>query len=187
MPSALLLPGTGSTPTDYWFPSITRLLESGGYQVTATALPQPDRPELAESLVAVRDAFSFDTSTLLIAHSSACPLALSLLEGLDEPLEQAILVAGFYQPIAANPDAPLMLQERYDWPRIRRSAREITFINSDNDPWGCTDAQARAAATHLTATLIVPIGEAHMGSQSLGQPYKQFPLLERVISRRHFA
>jgi hypothetical protein len=34
---------------------------------------------------------------------------------------------------------------------------------------------------HLGGTLIVRHGEGHMGSDSFNQPYKEFPLLEKLI------
>ncbi len=187
MPNALILHGTGDKPTDFWFPGIKTLLESGGYEVSVPHLPHPDRPVLADSLSMVFENVTFHDSSIIIAHSSGCPLVLSILERIEAPIEQAICVSGFYQPIDANPDAPLMLQDHYDWQRIRQHTRELILINSDNDPWGCNDAQARAVAAELAATFVIPIGQGHMGSETFGQPYREFPLLERLISRTFFS
>ncbi|MGH3429428.1 MAG: hypothetical protein ACRD3Q_12935, partial [Terriglobales bacterium] len=74
-----------------------------------------------------------------------------------------------------------MLPPRFDWAIIAGKAEEILFINSDNDPWGCTEDQARPAAEALRAPLVLAIGQGHMGSESYNQPYREFPLLKRLL------
>lgn len=186
MRNALLLHGTGGTPTNFWFPSVRKYFESAGYNVVAPQLPNADRPVLTDWLDVALNVTSFDAETIIIAHSAACPLVLSILERIDAPIEQAICVAGFYQPREGRPQGLLMLQDQYDWRRIKENAREILFINSDDDPWACNDAQARVAAAELSATLIVPAGQGHMGSDTFDQPYDEFPLLTRLISQKFF-
>jgi hypothetical protein len=59
--------------------------------------------------------------------------------------------------------------------------KDIIFINSDNDPWECTDIQGRIMFDHLGGTQIVLHGEGHMGSGTFKQPYKDFPLVAKLI------
>lgn len=75
-----------------------------------------------------------------------------------------------------------MLPESFDWDEIKKHADEIILINSDNDPWGCDDEQARPAAEKLGAKFIFAEGQGHMGSLTYDQPYKAFPLLKNLIS-----
>jgi hypothetical protein len=58
--------------------------------------------------------------------------------------------------------------------------KDIIFINSDNDPWGCTDVQGRIMFDHLGGTQVI-VHEGHMGSTTHKQPYKEFPLLLKLI------
>jgi predicted alpha/beta hydrolase family esterase len=74
-----------------------------------------------------------------------------------------------------------ILQEKYNWEKIKSHVKDIIFINSDNDPWGCNDAEGRFMFDLLGGTLIIKHGEGHMGSDMFHQPYKEFPLLVKLI------
>ena len=67
-----------------------------------------------------------------------------------------------------------------DWATIRRNGHDFYFINSDNDPWGCTDRQGERLRDKLGGTLIVPTGQGHFGSKVFEQPYAEFPLLKAL-------
>ena len=65
--------------------------------------------------------------------------------------------------------------------KIKSNVKDIIFINSDNDPWGCDDKEGYYMFENIGGTLIVRHGEGHMGSNDFNQPYKEFPLLEKLI------
>lgn len=181
MRNAWLLHGTGGSDTDYfWFADTKDYLEDRGFEVWWPLLPNTDKPELEETRDFVEEKMPLLTEdTLIIAHSSACPMLLSFLQYV----RQAILVSGFYRPIDDEGISELMLQkEEYDWQAIRGAAKEILLINSDDDPWGCDDKQARPVAIKLQSPLIVASGQGHMGSGSFNQPYREFRLLKRLLA-----
>jgi hypothetical protein len=91
-------------------------------------------------------------------------------------VHQAIMVAGYATP--PNTSAEPVLQERYDWDAIRVHVRDLYFINSVVDPYGCDVAQGRAMFDRLGGTLIIK-DEGHFGDYD--QPYPTFPLLDRLI------
>ncbi|HUC88299.1 MAG TPA: alpha/beta hydrolase [Candidatus Binatia bacterium] len=187
MKKAWLLHGTGGSAKDYfWFTNTKQYLESKGYEVWWPLLPNTDKPELVKTRNFMEDDdvhFVWDKETIIIAHSSACPLMLHLLQYFKTSVKQVILVSGFYQPIDDEGFSELMLQkEEYDWQAVKDAAKEIILINSDNDPWGCDDKQARPVAIKLEAPLIVATGQGHMGSGTYNQPYKEFPLLKRLVA-----
>ena len=111
----------------------------------------------------------------------SCPLILHLLQYFKVSVKQVVLVGGFYQSLNDDGYSDLMLPKSFDWTEIKSKASDILLINSDNDPWGCNDQQARSAAIELGATLIVATGQGHMGSSSYNQPYKEFKLLKRLL------
>jgi predicted alpha/beta hydrolase family esterase len=74
-----------------------------------------------------------------------------------------------------------IIKESYDWAKIKENCSKFVIINSDNDPWGADDKEGRFMADKLGGILIIPMGEGHMGSDYYGQPYKEFPLLEKMI------
>jgi uncharacterized protein len=181
MKNAIILHGTGCTPNSYWIPWLTEQLESNGYIVFAPQLPDAERPTLSAWLPAVLRRATFGAETIIIGHSAGAPLTLSVLESIHIPIAKAILVAGYARSKGKEKKSEPILQEQYDWKKIRSNARAFIFINSDNDPWGCDDAEGRYLLDHLGGTQIILHGEGHMGSDAYHQPYKKFPLLAKLI------
>src|SRR3989338_4621090 len=180
MKNAILLHGTGSTPDSFWFPAIRKVLEKNGYGVWAPQLPDADVPDIKTWLPFVLKGGAFHASTVLIGHSAGCPLILSVLENINIKIEKAVLVAGYARP-KGDLDAEPILQNAYYWGKIKKNAKEIIFINSDNDQWGCDDKEGLYMWQNLGGTLILRSGEGHMGSDKFNQPYKEFPLLEKLV------
>jgi predicted alpha/beta hydrolase family esterase len=50
MKNAIILHGTGDTPTDFWFPYIKENLEKRGYSVWLPQLPNAEKPNLKDWL-----------------------------------------------------------------------------------------------------------------------------------------
>jgi predicted alpha/beta hydrolase family esterase len=180
MKNAAIFHGTGGNPGVYWIPWLKAELEKQGYKVTVPALPDPDNPDIKVHLPFVLNNVHFDEDTVLIGHSSGAPLILSVLENIEPKIKKAILVAGFYKPLPSGRNNEL--QDSYDWGRIKTHAESFTFINSDNDPWGCDDQMGREMQQHLGGELIV-MHDGHMGSDSFNQPYREFPMLVEIIDK----
>lgn len=179
MKNAIILQGAGETQKSFWLPYIKKELGKKGYKVWLPQLPGIDNPQLKEILPFVLKNGKFTKETVIIAHSAGCPLTLSVLENIKVKIKQAILVAGYFSPLPEG--ANDILQEKYNWKKIRSHVEDIVFINSDNDPWGCDDKQGKKMFNKLGGTLIIRHGEGHMGSDSFNQPYKKFPLLITLI------
>ncbi len=177
--NAILLHGSSGSPNSFWIPSIRRFLSKKGYAVWTPQLPDANTPSLSVQLPFILTNGTFNSSTRMVGHSSGCPLILGALETLRTPVRMVVLVAGFAQPLDRGPEP--ILKKKYDWKQIRRNARSFFFLNSDNDPWGCDDTQGRYMLDRLGGKLIVLHGEGHMGSDKFRQPYKSFPLLEKIL------
>lgn len=179
MLNAIILHGTGTRCDEFWFPWLKAQLEARGYDVWLPQLPHDERPNLREWLPFVMTGGRFTDETILIGHSAGAQLILSVLEALDVTIRQAVLVSGYARALRPTPDTdepgPL------DWAKARGKARQLTFINSDNDPWGCDDHQGRLMLDQLGGVLVVPKGEGHMGSGTYGQPYREHPLAMRML------
>lgn len=179
MKNAILLQGAGETQESFWLPYVKKELEKRDYKVWFPQLPGIDNPQLKEILPFVLKNGKFIKETIIIAHSAGCPLTLSVLENIKVKIKQAILVAGYSDPLPEG--ANDILQEKYDWEKIKRHVEDIVFIHSDNDPWGCDDKQGKVMFEKLGGTLIIRHGEGHMGSDSFNQPYKEFPLIITLV------
>ena len=184
MKNAIILHGTSCNPNSFWHPSIKRFLEKLDYSVWVPALPDTDTPNLKKWLPCVLKDGIFTKDTVLIGHSAGSPLILSILERINTPIHNAILIAGYSQMKSKN-DNPLILQKKYNWKKIKKNVKDIIFINSSDDPWGCNDKEGLELFKHLGGTLIIREGEGHMGSDSFKQPYKTFPLLEKLLEIKY--
>ncbi|MBM6546857.1 alpha/beta hydrolase [Janibacter sp. YIM B02568] len=173
---AIVFHGTGAHPDVVWLPWLRRRLAERGYDVEAPHYPDLNVEPIETFLPKVLANHTFDRDTVLVGHSGGAALLLAVLEHIDVTVDQAFLVAGYSTQPGA--DAEPVLQDVYDWAAIRGSVRDIVFINSVDDPYGCDAAQGRAMFDRLGGTLVVR-DEGHFGD--VGQPFETFELLDRLI------
>lgn len=182
MKNVIILHGTGDSPEGFWFPWLKKELENDGYNVWIPQLPDADNPEMDKWLPFIIENGTFTEETIIIGHSAGAAIILALLEDLEVKIKQAILVSG-YSFSTGKEGVNGVLRKVYDWDKISKSTQEkIIFINSDNDPWGCNDFQGRRMMDMAGGIQIIIKGEGHMGSNSFNQPYKEFPLLKKLIA-----
>lgn len=180
MKNAIILHAMADTPNDYWYPWLKSQLEQKGYEVYAPQLPEADNPSIKVWVPFILENGKFTEETVIIGHSAGASVVLSLLEELKTKVSQAILVAGF----PFYPGGDPIVKDLYDWEKIKSNVDEIFFINSDNDPYGHDDEDGRMMldlAKNDHVIQIVIKGQGHMGTDEYNQPYKEFPLLLRLI------
>lgn len=173
---AIIFHGTGGHPDAVWYPWLDRQLTARGYRVERPYYPDVNVQPIAEFLPKVLAAHAFDADTTLVGHSGGAALLLALVEHLPSPVAQTILVAGY--ATTPNEFAEPVLQDVYDWDRIRANAGDLYFINSITDPYGCDADQGRLMFLHLGGTQIVR-NDGHFGDHD--QQYDTFELIDRVI------
>jgi len=184
MKNAIIFHGTGCTPNSYWFPKTKTFLEKLGYEVWVPQLPDADIPELSKWLpLALSGKYTKDT--VIIGHSSGGPLVLSVLENINITIHKAILVAGFARKLRCDTEIQPILQSTYDWDKIKKSAKDIIYINSQNDPWTIDHEEGLYMWKRTGGTLILRDSDGHMGSDTFKQPYKTFPLLEKLLEIKY--
>jgi serine hydrolase len=174
--SAIIFHGTGGHPDYCWYPWLGARLEARGYLVEIPHYPGLNRDPLETFLPKVLASHVFDQETVLVGHSGGAALVLAILEHIEARVAQAILVAGYSTPPNTS-DEPV-LQATYDWDRIRTHVRDIAFVNSIRDPYGCDAEQGRRLLERLGGTQIVR-DEGHFGDGD--DPYPRFELLDKLI------
>lgn len=178
MKNASIFHGHGSTSKSFWHPWLRKQLEEQGYNVWLPDMPDTNLPELSKWLPFALKNGTYNSDTVLIGHSCGVPLVFSILENIDVRIKKAILVAGFIKPLDDKPDP--ILQDSYNWEKIKNNCEKFIVINSDNDPWGCDDKMGELIADNVDGELII-LHDGHMGSDKFNQPYKEFPLLLKII------
>lgn len=173
---AIIFHGTGANPDVCWLPWLRGRLSSRGYTVESPHYPDLNVEPIATFLPKVLARHTFDEDTVLVGHSGGAALLLAILEHIDVSVAQAVLVAGYSTPPNTS-DEPV-LQTTYDWQAIRSHVRDLYFINSRHDPYGCDDRQGRAMFDRLGGTQIVR-DDGHFGDHD--QPYETFELLDKLI------
>jgi len=189
MKNALILHGAGNNSQGNWFPWIKSELEKKGYAVWSPDLPNSDVPIQKNWLDTIfsRKDWVFHEDSVLIGHSAGATLILRILEHLPErtTIQKAILVAG---PVEIGtipeyfPYKKSLVENPFDWKKIKRSAKEFFFICSDNDPYQCGSDQGKIMHEHLGGNLIVKPGEGHFNLEK-GPQYKHFPLILELLER----
>ncbi len=178
MKNAVIFHGTDDNPDRYWYKWLAGELEKAGYKVEVPSNPEINKESIATFLPKVLKQHNFDAETMLVGHSAGGPLILSILENINVQIAKAILVSGYCEHPDDQMEDPV-LQETYDWGKIKQHCREFIFINSYNDPWACDDKQGRIMFGHLGGTQVLR-NDGHFGSVSKGQVYDEFPLLKTL-------
>lgn len=174
---AILFHGTHGSPDGVWLPWLADRLTERGFDVERPHHPGTNVEPIATFLPTVLAAHTFDEETVLVGHSGGAALLLAILEHIDVRVAQAVLVAG-YATQPNESDEPV-LQDSYDWQAIRSHARDLVFVNSVTDPYGCDADQGRYLFDRLGGTQVV-LDEGHFGDWD--QPYPTFDLLARLIA-----
>ncbi|MEK7588980.1 MAG: alpha/beta hydrolase [Patescibacteria group bacterium] len=180
MKNAIILHGTADKNTDFWFPYLKEKLEEKGFEVWLPQLPNAEIPNLKDWLTFVLENGKFNSETVIIGHSAGAQLILSILENIESPIKQSILVSGYAKALRTTSETEKNVED-FNWEKIKGKAEKLIFINSDNDPWTCDDTQGRIMFDNLGGTQII-LHEGHMGSNFYNQPYKEFPLLVQLIN-----
>lgn len=173
---AIIFHGTNANPDVAWLPWLRERLTGRGYSVEVPHYPGLNVEPIATFLPTVLAAHTFDADTVLVGHSGGAALLLAILEHLDVTVPQAILVAGY--STRPNAGEEPVLQAGYDWAAIKANVRDLYFINSVVDPYGCDDKQGRAMFDRLGGTQIIR-DDGHFGDYD--QPFDTFELLDKLI------
>lgn len=170
----------GSGGIDMWIPWLEKELKSKASDVWVPTLPDPGEPDLKKQLPFLLESNKIGPESTIIGHSASCPLILSLLENLDITVKKVVLVAGYNKPLINSVSDPI-LQDSYNWEKIKKAAKEFVFVVSDNDPWGCGEEMNRPIFEQVGGTFVIVHDGGHFGSNTFKKPLYEFPLLLGLI------
>lgn len=182
MKNALILHGTGGSPTGNWFLWLKTKLEENGWKVWVPNLPQADRPNISRyNKFIFSSDWKFDDKSVLIGHSSGAVAILGLLQNLPDDIiiDIAILVGSFKDSLG-DKNLEELFEEPFDFEKIKKHAKHFIFIHSDNDPY-CPLEHAEYLSKCLNGKLIMKPGQKHFNVGTMGPAYKEFPLILELL------
>jgi len=190
MKNALILHGASNNSQGNWFPWLKRELEKRGYKVWSPDLPNSNEPNKENWLKTIfsNSEWQFNEDSVIIGHSAGATLILRILEELPEgeKVKKAILVAGVVE-LGTKSELfqykKSLVEKPFNWEKIKKSAKELCFVCSDNDPYQCGADQGKIMQKHLGGKLVIKSGEGHFNLEK-GEEYKQFPFILELLGEK---
>jgi predicted alpha/beta hydrolase family esterase len=163
--------GYGSSDDSVWLPYLRTAMESRGHRVEIPQLPHSDAPRLQpwRTTLAERAATGLPGDTVLVGHSIGGVNVLRLLENYDVdrtgPFAGAVLVSTASRDVGYEALTEFFA-EPFDWPRIRRAARQFRVLAAADDPVNIPDPMdhVKDLVIGLGATAVVTATGAHFGA-----------------------
>jgi serine hydrolase len=184
---AVILHGTDNNHEGNWFPWLKKELESRGYEVWVPDLPEnhtPNRQLYNDFLFGKGWDF---TDNLVIGHSSGAVSVLNLLADERCPeIATGVLVGSWSHTDDTDLDndqfSNLFPAAGFDFNLIKKRARKLVFIHSNNDPY-CPLEQAKWLAEQTKSEIIVIVKGQHF-STFIDPSYTKFPKLVEILEAR---
>jgi len=165
MKRVFIVHGWEFSPSDNWYPWLTKELERKGFSVQVPAMPDTKKPTIKKWVAALRNAVGvLDKNTFFVGHSIGCQTILRFLADTTGTAGGAVLVAPW---TTLTPDAlPTPAYERIamQWlttllPSLKTAKTPVIAIFSDNDPYVPSDNIA--TFRKLGAKIVLDNGKGH--------------------------
>ena len=170
MKTLIVVPRWSGTPAHDWYPWIgTKLHGSSSYSPVVIAdMPDPGLPTIdgwRQALAAIAGADPGAlSSTVLVGHSVGAQAVLHFLAELPEGVQiaSALFVAGWWSVDQPWESIRPWVNHSHAHARIRRAAKSLHVLISDNDPFTAGHAEnAELWRSRLGATVRVVPGAKH--------------------------
>ena len=103
-PNYVLLHGFTGRADRNWLPWVSESLSKKGYKVQTPQLPNTDEPTEKEQVDYVLNNCDIDENTVLVGHSLGGAVAMKVLEKLEKPIRELVLVAPVIEPAFRGPN-----------------------------------------------------------------------------------
>jgi len=164
--------GYGADHDSVWFPYLRQALQARGHRVEIPDLPDSTAPAVGPWVAALaqRIAATDPIDTVLIGHSIGGINVLRALEQHDAdtagPFAGAVLVATPSQMPAEYESLAGFFAEPFDWPQLRRAARQYRLLTAADDPvlQPNPTEHVQELVAGLNATAVITATGAHYGA-----------------------
>lgn len=184
MVRVVIVHGWSADPSCNWFPWLKETLQEDGIECAVPAMPNPERPVLAEWVAHLKktiEALPSHDKLILIGHSLGCITICHYLERVkNAKADGCVFVAGFSGNIRI-----LAIKEFYetsvDLTRVREKIGKAVSILSLNDR-AVPAATSREFAAALGAQTVEVSGYGHfMGSEGVTKLPMILPEIQKLL------
>jgi len=159
--------GWGSSPKEDWFPWIAKELKRKGFAVKALQMPDTDRPKIAPWVAHLKKSVGApDADTHFIGHSIGCQTIMRYLQNVKCQVGNLVFVGSWFTLKGIGkkerPIARPWLTERIDTAAVRKAAKGISVILSDDDPVVPLNANKNAFKSRLGARVTILKNKGHI-------------------------
>lgn len=166
---AIILHGTGGSPSGNWFPWLAEQLRSIDVVVSVPHFPPPEQQSLESWDKAFSEQVSLvDENSILVGHSMGATFALRLLERTSAPVYRTYLASPFADKLGHEEFDPLIatfIAGGFDWPTIRHASRGFRVYAGSDDPYVPFALMDDVAAKLDTPLSIIPGGK-HLNAEA---------------------
>ncbi|MFP3950012.1 MAG: RBBP9/YdeN family alpha/beta hydrolase [Candidatus Micrarchaeia archaeon] len=178
-----IIHGAGGYPEENWFPWLKAELEKQGHEVVVPWFPTPENQAL-ENWMNVMEPYirTFNSDTVLVAHSLGPAFAVSLLERINVKIRACFFVAGFTGNLGIEEFDSInttFMEKEFNWEKARRICSEFFVYGSDNDPYVPLEME-EDFAINLGTKMTVVNGAGHFNKKA---GYAEFPRLLEDIQK----
>jgi len=166
MKRAIIIHCWEGTPEYCWYPWLKQELESKGFHVEVSAMPDTEHPRQDAWVPKLRELIGKpDEELILIGHSVGCITILRYLESLqaNKKIKGAVLVAGFTDDLGYE-ELKNYFETPIDFEAIKSHCPKFVAIHSDNDPY-VNLKHADIFKEKLNAEIIVKKGMGHFSGE----------------------
>lgn len=140
MKQAYLVHGWDGSPTNCWFPWISKELEKLGYKVKALKMPHPQTPTIKDWVATLEKEINPSKETILIGHSIGCQTIMRYLQKPNRKVKAVFFVAGFFHLDSIDEEsgesqeiAKPWLETPIDFAQIKKNCSNFVCLFSDDD------------------------------------------------------
>jgi len=188
MKKVILVHGWQGYPDRGWFKWIKAELEYKGFEVIAPKMPDTNNPKIGPWVSKLNEVVGdADEDTHFIGHSMGCQAILRYLETVNTRVGGVILVAGFIEPGSLTEEsfddeedlemARPWLETPIDYDKVKKAAKKIVAIFSDDDPY-VPLFNASRFEDKLGAKIIIKEKQGHF---SQGNGPKEVPTVVKEL------
>lgn len=178
--------GWGGSPDGDWIPWVAAELKTRGHEVRAITMPHPERPTIAEWVLALAAAVGTpDEQTFFIGHSIGCQTIMRYAETLTTTTGGAIFVAGWFtltnlENEEAEKIAAPWMQTPINFEGVVATLPHITAVLSTDDQFVPLHENQKNFTEKLHAKIIQLSNAGHITADD---GYTQLPELLKEFDR----